>query len=181
MNGRAQGPWVDFGEGVRWNPYLAGALAGLLAVVSLALTGKYFGASTTFVVSVNMIESAAVPEHAQGLAYFAKYAPAPDWQMLFVAGIFAGALLSALTSGSFALEKAPTMWVDRFGPSLAKRGAVAFVGGVAAIMGARMAGGCPSGHGLSGLSQLAVSGFVALPCFFLGGLLMARILYGRRS
>ena len=32
-----------------WNPYLAGALAGLVSVGSVWFTGKYFGASTTFV------------------------------------------------------------------------------------------------------------------------------------
>ena len=30
-----------------WSPYAAGALAGLLLVLSVFLTGKYFGASTT--------------------------------------------------------------------------------------------------------------------------------------
>ena len=43
----------------------------------------------------------------------------------------------------------------------------------------RLAGGCPSGHGLSGLSQLAVSGFVALAFFFGGGWVTARLLYGK--
>ena len=47
------------------------------------------------------------------------------------------------------------------------------------IIGARLAGGCPSGHGLSGLSQLAVSGFVALAFFFGGGWVTARLLYGK--
>ena len=32
-----------------WSPYVAGALAGLLLVLSVFLTGKYMGASTTFV------------------------------------------------------------------------------------------------------------------------------------
>jgi hypothetical protein len=41
-----------------------------------------------------------------------------------------------------------------------------------------MAGGCPSGHGLSGLMQLSISGFIALVCFFVGGLITARLVYG---
>ena len=45
------------------------------------------------------------------------------------------------------------------------------------MFGARLAGGCPSGHGLSGLSQLAVSGFLAAAGFFAGGIIMARLLY----
>ena len=56
---------------------------------------------------------------------------------------------------------------------------MAFVGGVVAMFGARLADGCPSGHGLSGTLQLAASGYVALVCFFIGGMVVARLLYGR--
>ena len=47
------------------------------------------------------------------------------------------------------------------------------------MFGARLADGCPSGHGLSGVSQLAVSGIVALVMFFLGGLIGTYFLYGK--
>jgi len=43
-----------------------------------------------------------------------------------------------------------------------------------------MADGCPSGHGLSGLMQLSVSGFVALGMFFSVGILVAGLVYRRR-
>ena len=43
-------------SGKGWNPYLAGALTGLLMVSSVWLTGKFFGASTSFVRSAGMIE-----------------------------------------------------------------------------------------------------------------------------
>ena len=39
-----------------WSPYVAGALAGLLLVLSVFLTGKYFGASTTFVRAAGLVE-----------------------------------------------------------------------------------------------------------------------------
>jgi len=97
---------------------------------------------------------------------------------MFVLGIFFGSLIASTTSGSFLWKALPDMWEERFGPSRVKRGVVAFLGGTVAMFGARLADGCPSGHGLSGLMQLAVSGFIALACFFLGGLLIARILYG---
>jgi hypothetical protein len=44
-----------------------------------------------------------------------------------------------------------------------------------------MASGCPSGHGLSGMMQLSVSGFVAMGMFFMVGILVAALVYGRRS
>ncbi len=50
------------------------------------------------------------------------------------------------------------------------------------MFGARMADGCPSGHGMSGLMQLSLSGFIALACFFGAGVLMAALVYrGKRG
>jgi uncharacterized membrane protein YedE/YeeE len=100
---------------------------------------------------------------------------------MFVVGIFLGSLISSLTSNSFRWQSVPEMWKDRFGSSPAKRGIVAFAGAAVAMFGVRLAGGCPSGHGLSGSIQLSVSGYIAMICFFIGGLIMARILYGGGS
>jgi hypothetical protein len=55
----------------------------------------------------------------------------------------------------------------------------AFIGGAILLFGARLAGGCPSGHGLSGNMQLAVSGLLALVFFMAGGILAARLIYGK--
>ena len=97
---------------------------------------------------------------------------------LIVVGIIVGAFVSARVSGDFRIQAVPDMWRERFGKSAAKRALAAFLGGAIAINGARLAGGCPSGHGLSGLSQLAVSGYIALACYFIGGAITARLLYG---
>ena len=42
----------------------------------------------------------------------------------------------------------------------------------------RLADGCPSGHGLSGMMQMSVSGLVALALFFGVGVVVARLVYG---
>ena len=55
---------------------------------------------------------------------------------------------------------------------------VALLGGFASIFGARMAGGCTSGHGISGMSTLSVSSFVTMAAMFGGGI-VARILLDR--
>ena len=70
-----------------------------------------------------------------------KELPKFDWQFLFVVGIFFGSLISAATSRSFQLRSVPPMWESRFGPSPVKRGVVAFLGGVIAMFGARLADG----------------------------------------
>jgi len=124
-----------------WNPYLAGALAGLLMVFSVWFTGKYIGASTTFVRAAAYVEKAFNPERVAALEYFKKELPKIDWQFMFVIGIFFGSLIASTTSKSFRIQAVPTMWESRFGPSKAKRGIVAFVGGAIAMFGARLADG----------------------------------------
>ncbi|OKY74087.1 MAG: YeeE/YedE family protein [Desulfobulbaceae bacterium DB1] len=164
-------------EGKAWNPYLGGALTGMLGVLSVLITGKFLGASTTFARSAAMVEQIFAPEHVAALDYFQKVSPKIDWQWMFVAGIMIGAFFSAITSNSFRIQNPPDMWVSRFGNSQGKRALFAFVGGAIAIFGARLADGCPSGHGLSGVMQLSISGFIALACFFIGGVPIAYLLY----
>lgn len=124
-----------------WNPYVAGALVGLLMVFSVWGTGKYFGASTTFVRATGFVEQAVSEERVKGLEYFKKEAPKIDWQFMFVVGIFLGSLVSAVTSRSFRVTGVPPMWEAKFGPSKIKRGIVAFVGGCIGMFGARLADG----------------------------------------
>ncbi len=160
-----------------WNPYFAGALSGFVAIGSVWFVGKYFGASTSFVRTTGILEKIFSPEKVASMPYFIKEAPSIDWQWMFVIGIAIGAFLSAISSGSFRIQAVPTMWHNKFGGSIIPRARIAFIGGVVAMFGARLADGCPSGHGLSGSSQLAVSGFIALVCFFIGGLVTANWLY----
>ena len=124
-----------------WSPYLAGALSGLVLVLSVLIAGKYFGASTSFVRSAGMIEGLLAPERVSQLAYFKSETPKIDWQWMFVFGIFLGSLISSITSASFRWQALPDMWKNRFGSSLSKRAVVAFLGAAVAMFGARLAGG----------------------------------------
>jgi hypothetical protein len=124
-----------------WNPYVAGALAGLLIVCSVFFTGQYFGASTTFVRFAGMIEGLFAPGRVATSQYFMEHPLVIDWQWMFVAGIFLGSLISSATSRSFRLQAVPDSWQSRFGPSGAKRAFTAFSGGVVAMFGARVADG----------------------------------------
>jgi putative effector of murein hydrolase len=124
-----------------WSPYLAGALSGVLSILSVWVAGKYFGASTTFVRSAGMLEKILGPERVAQMSYFMKEVPQIDWQWMFVVGILIGSLVASVTSGTFLWKAVPDMWEKRFGPSRFKRGIVAFVGGVIAMFGARLADG----------------------------------------
>ena len=124
-----------------WNPYLAGALSGIVLILSVGLSGKYFGASTTFVRSAGVIEQAVNPERVAKMDYFVKETPKIDWQWMFVVGIFLGSVIASTSSGSFHWKALPDMWEARFGPGLFRRGMVAFLGGAIGMFGARLAGG----------------------------------------
>ena len=124
-----------------WSPYIAGGLVGLLLVASVFLTGKYFGASTTFVRTAGMIEQVVAPEHALGQEYYKKEKIKIEWQWMFVVGIFFGALAAAAFTKDFKLTPVPPMWESRFGSSKAKRWVAAFLGGIVLMFGARMADG----------------------------------------
>ncbi len=163
-------------------PYVYGALAGLLLTASVGIADQFFGTSTTFpraatgvlqIVGLDLSgwEFAQVRDGAlTGLAF-------PNWQLLFVIGIGVGAFIAARITRTFKAEALPPMWVSRFGAGKGTRIAYSIVGGVIAMVGARIAGGCPSGHGVSGMSQLGVSSLIALAMFFVGGVVTARILY----
>ncbi len=166
-----------------WNPYLAGALAGILAVMSVVATtkylgaSKYMGASTSYVRVAGLIEQKIDKDYVKQNKYFQSKGVKVDWQMAFVVGIFAGALISALAGKTFKFEAVPDIWQQRFGTNPFVRAGGAFLGGVIALFGARLAGGCPSGYGLSGMMQLSLSGAVAMCAFMIGGIITAKILY----
>ncbi|MDD4016469.1 MAG: YeeE/YedE thiosulfate transporter family protein [Kiritimatiellae bacterium] len=163
----------------KWNPYLAGALAGLLAIGSAYATTKvmgrtaYFASTAAYVRAAAVIEQRILPGRVEKKEAFKKAKTKDDWQLMLVCGIFLGALAAALTGGAFEWEGVPPMWHKRFGPSEVKRSIGGFLGGVVAMFGARLADGCPVGHGLSGVMQLSVAGLATTVCFFAGGLMVA--------
>lgn len=124
-----------------WSPYVAGALSGMVLILSVWIAGKYFGASTTFVRSAGMIEKIFSPERVAKMDYFIKEVPKIDWQWMFVVGIFLGSLIAATTSRSFQWKALPDTWESRFGTSRVKRFIVAFLGGAIGMFGARLADG----------------------------------------
>ena len=87
------------------------------------------------------------------------------------------ALISAVISNDFTWQWLPPVWSASFGDALWSRLLVSLLGGLFLGFGARWADGCTSGHGISGTMQLAVSGWVSAICFFIGGILVAQVLY----
>lgn len=172
----------------RWSPYLVGALLGVLSVITFATMDKALGTSTSFVQVVGVAERAIAPEHADANAYFVKTIgttdkPKPwlEWQLALVLLMPVGAWLGSRVGGGRFREELPDLWKHRFGPSKAKRAAFAFLGGAVLLFGARLAGGCTSGHSLSGGLQLAVSSWIFTASMFAAGVATAFALYGRKG
>lgn len=174
---------ISYLSSARWNPYVVGALIGVLSIVTFSLADKPIGMSTAVAQAAG---ACALPfAGAEGVAtntYWAKKAvPKWDYGTLFLLGSLLGALGSALASRSFQLGVVPSLWHDRFGPSVAKRLAASFFGGAILIYGARLADGCTSGHGISGSLQLAVSSWTFFLVLFISGIATAFILFRGRS
>lgn len=162
----------------RWSPYIVGAGIGVLIWISFVLSDRPLGCSTAYATTAGIVESAISGGKAAAMPYYQKYAPAIDWQWMLIAGILAGSFCSAALSGTFSVFIVPPLFAQTFGTDPLIRSAAALLGGILLGFGARMAGGCTSGHGISGTLQLSVVSWVAAACFFAGGILVAGLLFG---
>jgi len=164
--------------GPAWSPYLVGTLIGVLSMLTFYFSSKPLGASTAYARLSGMIGSLVAPRHIKTLPYFQEKKPEVDWGVMLLFGITAGAFLAAWQGGELTGEWLPPIWTARFGEGTDMlRTIVAIAGGIFMAFGARIAGGCTSGHGISGTLQLSVGSWIAVFCFFLGGMVTARLLF----
>ena len=161
----------------QWSPYVAGVGIGLLSWLTFLLSDRAIGCSTAFARTSGMLERLLRGRKATEKPYYQKFVPEVDWEWMLVVGIVIGAFLSAALSGDLPLDWVPSRWAAAFGTGVLLRVAVAFAGGVLMGFGARWAGGCTSGHGISGTLQLALSSWIAVACFFAGGVATAMFLF----
>ena len=161
----------------QWSPYICGAGIGILSWFTFLLSDKALGASTSYARTAGMIERIFRGNKVMEREFFKNVAPKIDWQWMLVLGIFIGAFISSSLSGTAQIHWVPEPWLSVFGGAVFPRMLTAFIGGALLALGARWAGGCTSGHGISGTMQLAVASWVAAMCFFAGGIAVATILY----
>jgi uncharacterized protein len=155
-----------------WSPYVAGVVIGLLQIPAFLLIETALGASSSYVTVGALIASAIDPSILQ-MEYVARHVATTSkncWQVALVIGIALGAFLSMRLSGARRQAISPIWALALFTPSPVFRYAVAFLGGFLMLLGARVADGCTSGHGLSGTAQLAVGSLVAVTAMFAGGI-----------
>lgn len=163
---------------VHWSPYAAGIGIGILSWLSFLISGKPIATSTTFARAGGMIEEGVMGKKAKSRPYYEKIKLMINWQWMLVIGVVIGSFISAIISGDFQVGVwVPSLWSSAFGNSALLRVIVAILGGIILGFGARFAGGCTSGHGISGTLQLALSSWISAIFFFVGGIVAAHIIY----
>lgn len=172
-----------------WAWYIAGPLIGLTVPALLLLGNKTFGISA----NLRHICAACFPKNIPFFTYNWKK---ESWNLFFVVGIFLGGILAtqflqnpnpielnaaltnelktyAITTNKGLLPVELFSWQTLF----SLKGILVFVvGGFLVGFGTRYAGGCTSGHAISGLSNLQWPSLIATCCFMLGGFIMANFI-----
>ncbi len=167
-------------DGPAWSPYLVGAGIGVLSWLTFYFADTSIGASSAYATLAGMIGKIFARKHTESLDYYKTEPPAVNWELVFVLATIVGGFIAAYTGGEFTGRWLPPMWEARFGEgTLGLRALFAVGGGVLMAFGARLAGGCTSGHGISGTLQLNVASWIAVICFFVGGIAVAMPLYAR--
>jgi len=172
-----------------WPWYVAGPLVGLTVPALLILGNKNFGISA----NLRHACAACIPANIP----FFKYEWKKEiWNFFFVAGILLGGVIAfsilsnpnpvvidinlrnelatyGITTINGMLPEQLFTWESLF----SFKGLILMGGGGLMIgFGSRYAGGCTSGHAISGLSNLQWPSLVATCCFFVGGLIMANLI-----
>ncbi len=142
-----------------------------IVVFSSFVTNRPIGASTSYPYVGDLLTGLT------NNAYFQKIATPGNWEVIFLFGAFLGGFIISLFRKDFNVILLHKNWIKYKGESPMKRVIWAFVGGFILVFGARMAGGCTSGHILSGGMQFAISSLVFAIFVAIGLLVTGKIFY----
>lgn len=175
-----------------------GVVLGFVFFLAVLLV-KPIGVSTQFVILDAIVTDAVSPDfitqtddgYTSTNAYMAKSdgkyagnaANPLNYSFVFVLAMALGAFLSAMARGGVPAEerKLPAIWYANYGDTPMKRYAVAFLGGFIVLYGARLAGGCTSGHMMSGMMQTALSGYLFAAGAFAAAIPVSLILFKKEA
>ncbi len=164
----------DQNKSKKW--ILSGTALALLDVLVFTtfVSNRPIGASTSFPYLADTLTG------LNHMAYYQHIQAPGHWEALFLSGAFLAGLLISLFKKEFKIKLIHENWKTYKGTSKNKRVFWAFLGGFILIFGARMAGGCTSGHILSGGMQLAFSSLVFAIFVFAGLLGTAKLFYKKK-
>jgi uncharacterized membrane protein YedE/YeeE len=145
-------------------PSLAGFVLGALQLPGIFFLGSFLGTSSSYCAMTSSWtnftqwgKDSLSYMHKLGEFTFSKW-----WQVFYVAAAVLGAYLAEMSAGGL---------VQITGLPIAH----SFCGGMLMLYGARMAGGCTSGHGLTGTPALVIDSMLALVGMFVGGFATAGV------
>ena len=149
---------------------VGGATIGLITLALLFISNRRLGISTGFEDMCAIVLDAPYFRRSSLLS-------GSTWRLPLLAGLLLGGVLSAVLGGGWE----PTWALGRFDLEIGwgPLGKVAwmFVGGALIGFGTRLAGGCTSGHGIFGLSNLEVPSLIATLSFMAAGVVTTNLLY----
>ncbi len=176
-----------------------GLLLGLVILLAVILV-KPIGVSTQFVILDAIIWDAFVPdiiventENAKGFGsenpylnksggkYAANAMNPLNYSFIFVIAMIMGAGLSAFFGGDRPekpQKSMPDIWREKYGDSVTKRYVAIFISGFLVLFGARLAGGCTSGHMMSGGMQTSLSAYLFMLGAFAAAIPVAIYAFG---
>lgn len=160
------------------SPYVIGAAIGILSWMVFAIADDPLGITTALsavagLAAIPIVGAAAVWQNS----YWMQDPPGLSYGSLFLAGVIGGAFVAAWFNRQIRFEVVPATWGRRFGYFPLWRFAAAFAGGAFEMYGARLAGGCASGHGLSGTMQLALSSWIFTLVMFATAVLVGSAMF----
>lgn len=167
-----------------WSPEAAGIGLGLVYILGLWLSHQTPGTTGTIYRLSSLVGTPLTANDPMNMFFSMNYPPITtgmSWQAWMLVGLFLGALASSWLSGGFRFRLIPAeQWQTVFGPSVAKRWVIAFVGGAILAVGAGIAGGCTSGLALAGGVQLSPAAFFFIPAVFISGTIVQMLVYRKR-
>jgi len=151
-----------------WPFWLSGLAIGLLVVLFAWIAGKAFGVSSSYGSVCGIVSKST----------FFKNKPFGErWRRWFLLGFPLGGLLSAALAGRLHPTFQIGTFETLFGESLPVKAGVLLAGGFLIGYGARWAGGCTSGHAITGLAQGSRSSLIATIGFFAAGVVVTQVLF----
>jgi uncharacterized membrane protein YedE/YeeE len=152
-----------------WSPIKAGLIMGLLQIPTFFFLDQNIAVSSTFVMVIGTPFRALLPRAwlGENMPYLSNFFGVNDYGQLGSSiGVVLGSYLSSHMSGVKIIHDASAS------------AAASFVGGFLVLLGARLAGGCASGHGLSGIARLSSASLVTTACMFIGAIGSGMLLRG---
>ena len=161
-----------------WSPYLVGAGIGVLSWLTFYFADKPIGASSFYATLAGLRRQAGRAQ-AHRVAEVLPKQSAAGGLGLRLRHLHRS---SAASSRRGRAARFATNGCTRCGwiasaTASCLRGVIGFAGGVLMAFGARLAGGCTSGHGISGTLQLNAGSWLTVICMFIGGIATAMLLY----